>query len=87
MVGSVLDDPSPLGLRLRKSPSLVDLIQMRLSQANAAAASSFGSLQAGNEKEQKSSAVSGSTPDKMKASNFPMSLLRIGSWEVREICC
>ncbi|XP_042392288.1 uncharacterized protein LOC121983618 [Zingiber officinale] len=81
VVGSVLDDPSPLGLRLRKSPSLVDLIQMKLSQANAAAASSFGSLQAGNEKELKSSVISGSTPDKMKASNFPMSLLRIGSWE------
>ncbi|KAG6538381.1 hypothetical protein ZIOFF_003498 [Zingiber officinale] len=68
----VLDDPSPLGLRLRKSPSLVDLIQMKLSQANAAAASSFGSLQAGNEKELKSSVISGSTPDKMKASNFPI---------------
>ncbi|KAK3036097.1 hypothetical protein RJ639_031678, partial [Escallonia herrerae] len=29
-----LDEPSPLGLRLRKSPSLLDLIQMRLSQGN-----------------------------------------------------
>ncbi|KAL8099109.1 hypothetical protein AgCh_031695 [Apium graveolens] len=27
-----LDEPSPLGLRLRKSPSLLDLIQMRLCQ-------------------------------------------------------
>lgn len=28
----VLDEPSPLGLRLRKGPSLLDLIQMKLSQ-------------------------------------------------------
>ncbi|XP_066333068.1 uncharacterized protein [Miscanthus floridulus] len=32
----VLDEPSPLGLRLRKSPSLLDLIQMKLSQAKSA---------------------------------------------------
>ncbi|CAA6672236.1 unnamed protein product [Spirodela intermedia] len=33
-----LDEPSPLGLRLRKSPSLVDLIQMRLSQGSSSKA-------------------------------------------------
>jgi hypothetical protein len=32
----VLDEPSPLGLRLRKSPSLLDLIQMKLSQEKSA---------------------------------------------------
>ena len=30
-----LDEPRPLGLRLRKTPSLLDLIQMRLSEGNA----------------------------------------------------
>ncbi|XP_026660532.1 uncharacterized protein LOC103707259 isoform X2 [Phoenix dactylifera] len=73
---NLLNEPSPLGLRLRKSPSLVDLIQMRLSEANTSGESS----DVGKKK------VSGcigasSTTDKMKASNFPASLLRIGTWE------
>ncbi|KAJ0965780.1 hypothetical protein J5N97_026918 [Dioscorea zingiberensis] len=79
---NLLNEPSPLGLSLRKSPSLLDLIQMRLSQANSAAASSIascGSLELGK-KDLKSTAAS-STTDKLKASNFPASLLRIGSWE------
>ncbi|KAL6596883.1 hypothetical protein ACP70R_047017 [Stipagrostis hirtigluma subsp. patula] len=62
-----LDEPSPLGLRLKKSPSLVDLIQMKLAQANkpkdACQASNTGAS------------------EKLKASNFPGSVLRIGTWE------
>ncbi|KAL3532985.1 hypothetical protein ACH5RR_006506 [Cinchona calisaya] len=34
---NLLDEPSPLGLSLRKSPSLLDLIQMKLLQSNASA--------------------------------------------------
>lgn len=68
-----LDEPSPLGLRLRKSPSLLDLIQMRLSQGSTSKVGSHG------KKEQKGS--TGMT-EKLKASNFPASVLRIGSWEV-----
>lgn len=67
-----LDEPSPLGLRLRKSPSLLELIQMRLSEGNA---SSKAGVYAA--KEHKSTAAT----DKLKASNFPASLLRIGTWE------
>ncbi|KAJ0965765.1 hypothetical protein J5N97_026903 [Dioscorea zingiberensis] len=52
---------------------------MRLSQANSAAASSIASCDLGK-KDLKSTAAS-STTDKLKASNFPASLLRIGSWE------
>lgn len=81
---SLLDEPSPLGLRLRKSPSLLDLIQMKLSQGNSATGScvtSTGGSEAGKKKDLKSTAMSGTT-DKLKASNFPASLLRIGSWEV-----
>lgn len=70
-----LDEPSPLGLRLRKSPSLLDLIQMRLSEGSA---SKFG---ADAKKGNKSVAASAAT-DKLKASNFPASLLKIGTWEV-----
>ncbi|THU49024.1 hypothetical protein C4D60_Mb06t05220 [Musa balbisiana] len=43
---NLLDELSPLGLHLRKSPSLVDLIQMRLSQANSSAASCGSTLRA-----------------------------------------
>ncbi|WOK94043.1 hypothetical protein Cni_G02745 [Canna indica] len=82
-VHSMLDGPSPLGLRLRKSPSLVDLIQMRLSQANSSSAScgsSFASSEERKKQELKLAVVS-SAAEKMKASNFPLSLLRIGSWQ------
>ncbi|KAF2310156.1 hypothetical protein GH714_006923 [Hevea brasiliensis] len=78
-----LDEPSPLGLRLRKSPSLLDLIQMRLSQGGTSVS---GTQQTENNnsavKESKTTAASGGT-DKLKASNFPASILRIGSWEYK----
>ncbi|XP_043817581.1 uncharacterized protein LOC110626720 isoform X2 [Manihot esculenta] len=64
-----LDEPSPLGLRLKKSPSLLDLIQMKLSQQNTI------------KKDHK--ATSSTATDKLKASNFPASLLKIGSWEYK----
>ncbi|GJN40062.1 hypothetical protein PR202_gb29229 [Eleusine coracana subsp. coracana] len=62
-----LEGPSPLGLRLKKSPSLVDLIQMKLAQAT-------------KETDVRHGNYSGAS-DKLKASNFPGSVLRIGSWE------
>lgn len=72
-----LDEPSPLGLSLRKSPSLLDLIQMRLSQGKMSKAGNPG------KKEQKGNS---STTEKLKASNFPASILKIGSWEVFQFC-
>ncbi|XP_031105444.1 uncharacterized protein LOC116010263 isoform X1 [Ipomoea triloba] len=70
-----LEEPSPLGLSLRKSPSLLDLIQMRLSQGKM-------SKDGGNpgKKEQKPNS---STTEKLKASNFPATILKIGSWEYK----
>lgn len=81
-----LDEPSPLGLRLRKSPSLLDLIQMKLSQSTAAPGdvAECESFNSSIRKENKGTAIPGST-DKLKASNFPASLLRIGGWEVKWI--
>ncbi|KAK4404381.1 hypothetical protein Sango_0806700 [Sesamum angolense] len=75
-----LDEPSPLGLRLRKSPSLLDLIQMRLSQESSPSVSVTSSevADSGNKKD-----VKGSTAQvlmKIEGSNFPASLLRIGSF-------
>ncbi|CDY23256.1 BnaA08g12900D [Brassica napus] len=63
---SPFDGPSPLGLSLRKSPSLLDLIQMRLTQS--------GDPKAGG---------SGGSIEKLKASNFPASVLKIGQWEYK----
>ena len=67
-----LDEPSPLGLRSRKRPLLLDLIQMRLLEGN-----SFSS----STKEHKNTAASAATY-KLKASNFPASFLKIGTWVV-----
>ncbi|KAG8372532.1 hypothetical protein BUALT_Bualt12G0075900 [Buddleja alternifolia] len=80
-----LDEPSPLGLKLRKSPSLLDLIQMRLSQGSkpSISVSSSEISNSGSKKDVKGITASSALTanDKLKASNFPASLLRIGSWE------
>ncbi|XP_057767783.1 uncharacterized protein LOC130988049 isoform X2 [Salvia miltiorrhiza] len=77
-----LDEPSPLGLRLRKSPSLLDLIQMTLSKRNSRSISENTTemTNQGSKKDTRGS-IALSASDKLKASNFPASLLRIGSWE------
>ncbi|KAJ6296108.1 hypothetical protein OIU76_026894 [Salix suchowensis] len=58
---------------------------MKLTQGNNAAAHATQETEKQNlgvKKESKSAAVSGSI-DKLKASNFPASILRIGSWEYK----
>ncbi|XP_066379124.1 uncharacterized protein [Miscanthus floridulus] len=81
MYHNVLDEPSPLGLRLKKSPSLLDLIQMRLSQASNAGESSMDN--SGSEPSKKKDNKSGASAagERLKASNFPANILNIGSWE------
>ncbi|XVF47868.1 hypothetical protein PTKIN_Ptkin03bG0145000 [Pterospermum kingtungense] len=74
---NTLDEPSPLGLRLRKSPSLLDLIQIRLSQSQSSASAENLSSEVNKE------AKAAGTTDKLKASNFPASILRIGNWEYK----
>ncbi|KAG9455930.1 hypothetical protein H6P81_000438 [Aristolochia fimbriata] len=76
-----LDEPSPLGLRLRKSPSLLDLIQMRLSQSNPSAGVASCEISDPGKKKDSKGAGGATATDKLKASNFPASLLRIGTWE------
>uniref|UniRef100_A0A0E0DY36 TRF2/HOY1 PH-like domain-containing protein n=1 Tax=Oryza meridionalis TaxID=40149 RepID=A0A0E0DY36_9ORYZ len=82
MYHNVLDEPSPLGLRLRKSPSLLDLIQMRLSQANSSAGQSSAD-DCSSEPPKKKDLKSGTSTsgERLKASNFPANILRIGTWE------
>ncbi|CAK9153680.1 unnamed protein product [Ilex paraguariensis] len=67
---------SPLGLKLRKTPSFVDLIEMELSQARK-------TVLMNNDKPQAKTDDFSSQPisEKLKASNFPASSLKIGSWE------
>lgn len=78
-----LDEHSPLGLTLRKTPSLLDLIQMKLSQgiSSTAGDSNSETFDFIVEKETEIVTMSGST-EKLKASNFPASHLKIGRWEV-----
>ncbi|KAG6421457.1 hypothetical protein SASPL_118010 [Salvia splendens] len=71
-----LDEPSPLGLRLRKSPSLLELIQIKLSH------SSVPKLGSPSNSKKESLRGAGASGDKLKASNFPGSVLRIGTWEL-----
>lgn len=79
---NLISEPSPLGLRLKKTPSLLDLIQMKLSQVHSAAACA---IKSGTFDDVKKELKSISAIDKMKASNFPASLLTIGNWEVRTL--
>ncbi|WOG90216.1 hypothetical protein DCAR_0209459 [Daucus carota subsp. sativus] len=73
-----LDEPSPLGLKLRKSPSLLDLIEMKLSKTITSAPGETFEVE--KKKDVKGSANCGSI-DKLKASNFLASSLQIGGWK------
>lgn len=82
---SILDEPSPLGLRLKKSHSFLDLIETMLSKGNNSDIANTKSdhLNSGLKKETRGAAAAASgSNEKLKASNFPATLLRIGSWEV-----
>ncbi|XLR09183.1 hypothetical protein S83_037121 [Arachis hypogaea] len=80
---SILDEPSPLGLRLKKSPSLLDLIQMKLSQGSVAVTNTESDNLSCLGKKDTRAAAGTSSVDKLKASNFPASLLKIGTWEYK----
>ncbi|GLJ21102.1 hypothetical protein SUGI_0385690 [Cryptomeria japonica] len=77
-----LAEPSPLGLTLKKTPSFLDLIEMKLSEGDRAVPAAANNLHqdAWENKDENTIAVQSAT-DKLKASNFPASLLKIGSWE------
>ncbi|KAJ9557967.1 hypothetical protein OSB04_012581 [Centaurea solstitialis] len=77
-----LNKTSPLGLRLKKSPSLLDLIQTKLSQCNKNDDPlPSENVQVGNKTDVKARVGTSGPIDKLKASNFPALLLRIGKWE------
>ncbi|KAL8223109.1 hypothetical protein R6Q57_020508 [Mikania cordata] len=79
-----LSEPSPLGLRLRKSPSLLELAQKRLNQSGLDKGDlPIENLEANTKRnlKEKSRDRASSSFDKLKASHFPATLLRIGRWE------
>ncbi|KAG6527410.1 hypothetical protein ZIOFF_009509 [Zingiber officinale] len=78
LYNNVLGELGPVGLRPRKSRSLADMSQMMLSQANASKNLCFTSLKGSEVGEQSDFSASPSSLSKIKASNFPTSLLRIG---------
>jgi hypothetical protein len=86
--GDPLEEPSPLGLTLKKTPSLLDLITLQLAHGSRTTASDAANCEMIEQglgksgKIEKCSAPAGSTvQDKLKASNFPASTLKIGTWE------
>ncbi|KAG6527414.1 hypothetical protein ZIOFF_009513 [Zingiber officinale] len=81
LYNNMLGEPGPLGLRPRKSWSIADMIQMMLSQAKVGKTLCFTSSNGSEVGEQSDFSASSSSLSKIKASNFPASLLRIGTWE------
>lgn len=77
-----LDETRPLGLSLRKSQSLVDLIQQNLDQKDQ---SSVAEQALEENVKTKGMAAADSQQDKLKASNFPACYLKIGNWECSSI--
>nr|XP_010938291.1 uncharacterized protein LOC105057391 [Elaeis guineensis]XP_010938292.1 uncharacterized protein LOC105057391 [Elaeis guineensis] len=76
------EEPSPLGLILRKTPSFLDLLQMRLSQKKITPLNEpTSSTRIAKQKTRNDKCNTQPIPMKWKASNFPASKLKIGSWE------
>ncbi|CAM6098170.1 unnamed protein product [Calypogeia fissa] len=83
---NALDEPSPLGLTLRKTPSLLDLISMKLAQGGGNGEQGSGTADsaaqdAAKNRPTKCLVPSVTAQDKLKASNFPASSLKVGTWE------
>ncbi|KAK3031240.1 hypothetical protein RJ639_036895 [Escallonia herrerae] len=69
------EETSPLGLTLSKTPDFLNLVEMKLSQARRK------KRQAAEHESRMVDFVSQPMSEKLKASNFTASLLKIGSWE------
>eukprot|EP00249_Psilotum_nudum_P019905 c27472_g1_i1 orf=309-1712(+) len=78
---SLMDEPSPLGLTLRKTPSLVDLIQIKLAQGELSISQHCDVAPGLTNRTRKSSPMQTTQQEKIKASNFPASTLKIGTWK------
>ncbi|CAK9324043.1 unnamed protein product [Citrullus colocynthis] len=74
---------NPLDELVLLSPSLLDLIQMKLSQGSVSTAAGPSNSETSNfmVKTKSQDATMSGTNKKLKASNFPASLFKIGRWE------
>ena len=83
---NIINEPLPLGLRLKKSPSFVDLICTCLSKENSTKENSTEEISTKGRSAMKD--IVSKPPlkkDVVKASNFPANFLKIGNWEVSNI--
>ncbi|KAI8531671.1 hypothetical protein RHMOL_Rhmol11G0154500 [Rhododendron molle] len=75
-------ESSPLGLRLSKTPSFVNLVELKLTQARTSPDQTHNAASACNISRAKKEAKKDDfETEKLKASNFPALMLKIGSWE------
>ncbi|XP_074587597.1 uncharacterized protein LOC141843433 [Curcuma longa] len=89
MQHNLRNQSGPLGLRLPKSPSFLELLEAQLSQQHDPTVNSFHNKNAITKEEVEKKEITKPTAcacavatiEKMKASNFPASLLKIGTWE------
>ncbi|XP_057841605.1 uncharacterized protein LOC131051212 [Cryptomeria japonica] len=74
---------TPLGLKLRKSPSLIELIHLSMCQRNGESSQGVNNLtmEEGNMQNNGCIGANSDVEEKKKATNFSAVLLRIGAWE------
>ncbi|KAJ8619428.1 hypothetical protein MRB53_027957 [Persea americana] len=78
------DETPPLGLKLNKTPSFLNLVEMKLSKGRKASPTDpteRKSVKPEKTKVRKDNYGASPTNDKLKASNFPALFIKIGSWE------
>lgn len=79
------DETPPLGLKLKKTPSFLNLVEMKLSKRRKASPTEpteRKSVKPEKTKVRNDNYGVSHTHDKLKASNFPALFLKVGSWEV-----
>ncbi|KAL3620659.1 hypothetical protein CASFOL_035571 [Castilleja foliolosa] len=73
------EQSSPLGLKLSKTPSFLSLLQMSLCKEKH---TNFSETHHDNKtRTKKHDSISESIPEKLKASNFPITFIQIGAWQ------
>ncbi|XP_047080364.1 uncharacterized protein LOC124691132 [Lolium rigidum] len=79
---NIINGPPPLGLRLRKSESFLDLLQKILSKANSTTGQPvMDNIHSAPPMMEDVKSEAPTASDRLKASNFPAKFLKIGDWE------
>ncbi|XP_077218687.1 uncharacterized protein LOC143852919 [Tasmannia lanceolata] len=72
---------SPLGLKLRKTPSFLELLDMKLSEATEVRCENLNSQPISENLKASNFSISQPNREKLKASNISASYIQIGSWQ------